>query len=56
MDKRGVLISTELKKHINIGSKQTKNINCEKRLELSINSRLGFEKHITTISGESKAK
>ena len=44
-DKCHVLISTDQKLHVNIGTLQIENSKCEKRLGVNIDSKLSFEKH-----------
>ena len=45
-DKCHVLISTDQKLHVNIGTLQIENSKCEKLLGVNIDSKLSFEKHL----------
>ena len=55
-DKCHVLISTDQKLHVNIGTLQIENSKCEKVLGMNIDSKLSFEKHINIICGKARAK
>ena len=55
-DKCHVLISTDQKLHVNIGTLQIENSKCEKLLGVNIDSKLGFEKHLNIIGGKARAK
>ena len=55
-DKCHVLISTDQKLHVNIGTLQIENSKCEKRLGANIDSKLSFEKHLNIICGKARAK
>ena len=55
-DKCHVLISTDQKLHVNIGTLQIENSKCEKLLGVNIDSKLSFEKHLNIICGKARAK
>ena len=51
-----VLLSTNKKVHINIGTAQIENLQFEKLLGITLDSRLTFEKHIEQICGKASSK
>ena len=55
-DKCHILVSTNQKLHVNIGTSQTENSECEKLLGINIDSKLSFEKHLNIICGKARAK
>ena len=55
-DKCHVLLSTDQKLHVNIGTSQIENSTCEKLLGVNIDSKLSFEKHLNIICGKARAK
>ena len=55
-DKCHVLISTDQKLHVNIGTLQIENSKCGKLLGVDIDSKLSFKKHLNTICGKARGK
>ena len=51
-----VLLSTGQQIHVNIGTTQIKNSQCEKLSVVAINARLSFKTHIQQICGKAKVK
>lgn len=55
-DKCHVLISAEQKALVNIGAAQIEKSNSEKHVRKHIDSKLGFERHMSTTCGNARAK
>ena len=51
-----LLISSGEDVHVNIGTSQIKNSDCERLLEIDIDCKLSFENHIDKICSKARAK
>ena len=56
VDKCHILLSTNDIVHVNIGTAQISNSNCEKLLGINIDSKLNFERHIGDLCKKASAK